>query len=377
MKTINSLVLTSTALIICLSLLTGCAADKVTVSSNASSLVESSSLSSVVKKTYTQTDVASEPAVKSFPDFFAMGTPAFVVPGLNEDLVPQGMCYIPAENVVVVSYYLESKENSVLTVVDAKSGKFVKAVTLVNEDGTPYTGHAGGLAASGQNLWVVTGGNAQRLPISDLMKAESMDEVKFVDRFNTGTRASLSNCIDGVLWVGDFYTSGGNYDTDESHHMTTPDGSKNNAWIVGFKLDSSAKNELNPANYKDTTSAVKPDYILSIPNKIQGMTRLTSGEFVLSESYGRKNDSHILIHKNVLKSDSNQKVEINGVNVPLWFLDSNTLVKSITAPPMAESIENVNQEIYVLFESGASLYRSTALNAMDEVYKLTNPLNTK
>jgi hypothetical protein len=377
MKLNKKAIHTFTYFAVCMVFLAGCAEKGPPISSNTASLAQSSSISSESSKNYAQEDVVPDISAQSYPDFFAVGSPAFMIPGLKEDLVPQGMCAIPSENVVVVSYYLESKQNSMLAVVDTSSGKMIKAVKLVNEDGTPYTGHAGGLAASNQNLWVVTGGDAQRIQISDLMKAEPMAEVRFVDRFRTCTRASLANCIDGVLWVGDFYTAGGDYETDEAHHMTAPDGNKNYAWIAGYKLDSTTENELNPANYTNSSTPAVPDFILSVPDKIQGFTRLKSGEFVLSESYGRKNDSHILIHKDVLKSEANIKAEINGIKVPLWFLDSNTQVKSITAPPMAESIENVNNQIYVLFESGSNLYRSNAVNPMDEVYRLTNPLNAK
>lgn len=370
-------ILTFTYLAVCVVFFAGCAADAVPPASSSASIAENSSVSSESSGNYAQDDVVPDISAKSYSDFFAVGSPAFVIPGLKEDLVPQGMCCISSENVVVVSYYLESKQNSMLAVVDATSGKFIKAVKLVNEDGTPYTGHAGGIAASSKNLWVVTGGDAQRLPVSDLMKAEPMAEVRFVDRFRTCTRASLANCIDGVLWIGDFYTPGGDYETDESHHMTAPSGSGNSAWIVGYKLDSAAENELNPARYANPSTTVAPDYILSVPDRIQGATRLNTGEFIFSESYGRKNDSHILIHKNVLKTDANTTAEISGIKVPLWFIDSDTLVKSITAPPMTESIENVENKIYVLFESGASLYRSSAVNPMDEVYQLTNLLDAK
>ncbi len=358
------------------SMIAGCAAKQTSSGSSAASAsslpaVSSSSQGAASNAGPTQTDVVPDASKNAYSEFYSAGKPAFIVPGLKEGLVPQGMCYVPSEKYFVISYYLEDKSPSVLAVVDAKSGKLLKSVNLSNEDGTPYNGHAGGVAASDRGIWVMSDGVAHRIQITDLNVAPDLGSVKFTDHFQTPTRASLGNCVDGVLWIGDFYTAGGSYNTDESHHMTAPDGSNHFSWVVGYKLDSSAKNELSPSHYRDNFTEATPDYILSIPSKIQGMTRLSSGEFILSESYGRKNDSHLLIYPNVLKTAPAKNVKINDTSVPLWFLDDKVLAKSITAPPMTESIESMGQDIYVLFESGASIYRDTASHPMDELYQLS------
>ena len=113
-----------------------------------------------------------------------------------------------------------------------------------------------------------------------------------------------------------------------------------------------------------------PDYVLSIPDEIQGMTKLESGEFVLSRSYGRNNKSSLLLYRGVLDSNPDRTVRINGKEVPLWFLDSETSVKSITAPPMLESLERADGNVLALFESAADPYRDTALDPVDDVMRL-------
>ena len=361
--------------LVSLGMAAGCAAKQIPAESSAPpeapSAASSSSPGSGSKPAGpTQTDVVPDFPKDGYSGFFGAGKPVFIIPGLKEGLVPQGMCYVPSEKYFVISYYTEDKSPSVLAVVDAKSGKLIKSVRLSNEDGSPYNGHAGGVAASGRSVWVLSDGTARRLRITDLNLAPDLGSVKFADHFRTPTRASMGNCVDGVLWVGDFYTAGGGYDTDESHHMTAPDGSSHFAWVVGYKLDPSAGNELNPSRCRDGAEAV-PDYVLSVPSRIQGFTRLSSGEFVLSESYGRKNDSRLLVYPDVLKTAPAKTVEVGGTGVPLWFLDDKVLTGSVTAPPMAESIESAGTEIYVLFESGASLYRDTAAHPMDELYRLS------
>lgn len=344
---------------------TCCGQKAVSVSSSANTASAAQSTDEI-----TQVDTAADVSKESYADFFKAGKAAFLVPGLKNGLVPQGMCYIHSKSLFVISCYSDSSGTSMLLLIDANNGKFTKAVKLLNEDGSAYTGHAGGLAASENSLWVVTSEVAQRLQIDDLMNAKSMDEIKFTDRFHTGTRASMANCVDNVLWVGDFYEKGGKYNTEESHHMKTPDGTENHAWVVGFKLDTANKNELKASAYQGPSKPSTPDYILSIPDRIQGITQLKSGEFALSQSYGRNNDSSLLIYKSVLDSKADSNVKINGTDVPLWYLDSKTLVKNITAPPMLEALEQVDGNIYTLFESGCNLYRDTAKNPMDEVYQL-------
>lgn len=355
-------------LLIVPAILAGCGKGPAAGSQVGSSPAEASSSG---KDGVTQTDVVPDVPKESYPEFFSVGEPAFLIPGLQDALVPQGMCRIPSRSELVFSCYSsESGGSSMLLVVDEKSGSLKKAVRLLNEDGSAYTGHAGGVAASGKNLWVVTGGYAQRLPIGDLSNAGPQGEVKFTDRFDTGTRASFTNCVDGVLWVGDFFKSGGSYNTDESHHMTAPDGSESHAWIAGFKLDPSSPNELAPSSSGSGSGPVAPDYVLSIPDEIQGMTKLKSGEFVLSRSYGRNNKSSLLLYRGVLDSNPDRTVWINGKEVPLWFLDSETSVKSITAPPMLESLERADGNVLALFESASDPYRDTALDPVDDVMRL-------
>ena len=309
---------------------------------------------------------------EAYGDFLLCASPDFVIPALQEGYVPQGMCLLPAEQKLVISYYSSTDgENSILCVVDAASGQLEKSVRLVNEDGSVYTGHAGGLAATEKNLWAATGGLCQRLPVSHLMAAEDGGSVQFVDHFVTGTRASFANAVDGVLWVGDFYYGGGGYDTDKSHHMTTPDGSKNRAWAVGFQLDPSTENELKAESFVNQSTTVTPDYVLSIPHKIQGMTRLSDGTIALSESYGRKNQSHLLLHRNVLAEPPHDSVMIGQAEVPLWYLDSNTLLRSITMPPMSEAVESAGDGVYLLFESGAASYLPNGVDPVDHLYLLS------
>lgn len=98
---------------------------------------------------------------------------------------------------------------------------------------------------------------------------------------------------------------------------------------------------------------------------------MSDGTIVLSESYGRKNASHLLLHQDVLAQQPHSTVTIRDTEVPLWYLDSNTLTRSITMPPMSEAVESAGDGVYLLFESGAASYVSDAVDPVDHVYHLS------
>lgn len=319
-----------------------------------------------------QSVVSSEPTDdEDYAEFFSMAKAAILTPGLKEDLVPQGLCAIPQSDRIVVSFYSDYTPTSILAVIDTQTGQLSHWVGLQNVDGTPYTGHAGGIASDGKNIWVCSDGSARRMLVEDLLAAKPGEELRFIDSFPTGTRASSANYSHGILWIGDFFTSGGNYNTDKSHHMKTPDGSKHYAWAVGFVGDPDSESGLKADTQNSIT--VVPDYVLSLPARIQGFTRTDTGQFVLSESYGRKNDSHLMVFEDVLQLEPDTTVQIGSNDVPLWFLDSRMLVKTIVTPPMSEGIDWMNGAVYQLYESGATKYLDTAVNPVDYIYRVELP----
>lgn len=303
-------------------------------------------------------DTVSSANRTKYADFFQSAEPLIQIPGLDEGYVPQGMCALEDEGLLVISAYQKGKP-SVLFFVNMQSGECVKRLLMRNPDGSLYTGHAGGIAAGDHSLFVASDKLARRIDLRAALDAENGADVPFTDMIDTGTRASLACVADGVLWVGDFYAAGGSYPTDASHHSKTPAGQFHSAWVVGYVLDKDASDEISPAR-RDASGAVAPDYVLSLPDKVQGMTRLSDGRFVLSISYGRNNSSALEVYENVLTAAPDKTVPLNGFDVPLWYLDKAHLLKSCKAPCMAEAVDTANGALYVLFESGAQTYANGA-----------------
>ena len=109
--------------------------------------------------------------------------------------------------------------------------------------------------------------------------------------------------------------------------------------------------------------------------QVQGFA-VVGDYIVLSQSYGRTNDSYISIYKNVTKTDApHSSVSLNGKSVPVWFLDSASVASNSSryrALPMSEGIAEYNGVLLILFESGASYYKDGGgKNPTDRVWKFT------
>lgn len=284
-----------------------------------------------------------------------------VIPGLNEDVVPQGLAYWPEQNWLLISSYVDNGTASNLTIVDATSGEVVKRLFLKKEDGKPYTGHAGGVAVSAKHAWISSEERVYWIPLADLAAATAEAQVQFGGSFPTGTRASFDSYADGILWIGEFYTLP-DYPVDPSHTLRNNEPSQYYAWVEGYVLDKVTD---------QPTPGASPDYILSIADKIQGMA-VTPDHIILSQSYGRAKDSYLLKYtKPDLKGEPHQRVQVGGKSVPVWFLDRKSLSKeegSLKVPPMSEGIvtDGANR-LFVLFESGALKYRSSGSAPMDRM----------
>lgn len=275
--------------------------------------------------------------------FMSISTEGAVIPGLKEGLIPQAMAYSPTQDWILMTSYRENGKPSVLTVINAANGSFVKALNLYNNATSPYTGHAGGVAVSESNVWIASGQKVYRIPLTALASAHDGDNLVFAETIDIDTRGSYLGYSDGVLWVGEF--SRDNYATDPTHHINNRNGQLHRSWVAGYTLN---------ASDTITTPAV-PDYILSTGDEIQGIT-FVDDKILLYRSYGRNNRGFIYIYDSPLDDPSHQTVTVKGVSRPLWFLDGVNLTKTQIVPSMIQNGFELDGQVYTLTESGASKY---------------------
>ncbi len=271
---------------------------------------------------------------------------AFEVPGLDDDFIPQGLCYVEKLGMFAISGYLPkdkdgNKRNSRIYLInpDTKESKMFEI------DG--YSGHAGGIASSGNDIWLSTGGsqttNGKIYHFTTDMFEGNSGKVKQDGYFSVATKGSVLYCDDNKLWVCEFY----NDDKDDNLVNETHHYGKNHAWAVGYDLplnvDYSAKEKL------------VPDVVLSIPDKVQGMSITADGEMIFSTSYGRRNNSRLQIFENYTKWDTDT-VDVFGSDVPLYVSTHKTRIMRFTMPTLMEGIDYENGKLYIVFESGAKTY---------------------
>ncbi len=312
-----------------------------------------------------------DPAYQGLWDISSDGP---VIAGLAQGLVPQGLTYYKKKDwLLTISYVDDGIRPGTITVTNRTTGELVKSVVLYNTDGTPYTGHAGGVTVSRDHGWVASENYLFSFNLSDLVEADNNGEIQFTKQIPIPVEAAYTVYDEGKLWIGEFYEAS-SYPTDPSHHIENRDEEMQYAWMIGFDLernnDMLAKEHWNGS---PDHSAV-PDYVLSTTGKVQGaiVQKASQNGITLSTSYGRANDSVLYRYEYPLKEDPHSFVTVGGKEVPLWFLDGHTAKprQSIEAIPMPEGIVEVQKELYVVFESGADKYRYTTTYPMDRMLKI-------
>lgn len=140
-----------------------------------------------------------------------------------------------------------------------------------------------------------------------------------------------------MLYVAEFYEED-DYPVNPSHSFE-----ENNAWAVGYKLPVEA------GEYDGTEKA--PDVIISIPEKVQGMSVTDEGNVLFSTSYGRFYDSTLHVYE-PFESWTYGGIVLDGTVVPLYVANEKSLVSKVKMPTLMEGIDVEGSDLYAVFESG-------------------------
>ena len=215
--------------------------------------------------------------------------------------------------------------------------------------------------------------------------------------------------------MGEFYRAG-NYETDKTHRLKTPNGYQNTAFMYEYSVNTSSKFGLTTLGTNDNVSGdnvvPKINYIFSLPERVQGVAwsdRTTysanNGTLVLSQSYGLSN-SHLLCFdyasltatakrkKYTEVSENNYSFAYEGVktndgtqftnaSLYVYFVDKNdgeAFLNDYSIPSMSEGMcsvtgfqsgSGVSKKIYVLFESAGKKYSAFTRTRLKNVYSFT------
>lgn len=273
----------------------------------------------------------------------------FEIPGLDSEFIPQGVCFVESLNSFAISGYMPkdkdgNERNSRIYLVDADTNE----AKMFEIDS--FTGHAGGIASNGDDIWVSSGGSQSsngtvyHLSANYLASKESGSVVTFDGKFKVETKGSFLYCDSNTLWVGEFYNDDKDSNkVNESHYY-----GKNHSLACGYNLPLNVDYSAN--------EKLAPDIVLSIPDKVQGMATTPDGKVIFSSSYGRRNDSTLYVFEPFKNWESTTITIFGKENIPLYVSSKDSTVCKIKMPTLMEGIDYHNDKLYIIFESGAIEY---------------------
>ena len=279
----------------------------------------------------------------SYPAFQSVAEEQFSIQGLKEGISPQGLCTLPegAEYDFAMSGYMVGGEPSRVYLINSEKDE-AKYITLTR-GGKAVTSHFGGVTATNNFLIVADGKSVVRVPLDEALYAENGAAIEIHDALELDINVAF--CYyqreEDLLFVGEFYREK-NYKTAESHHLTK-DGETNFAFIYAFVVDESGLGGVQIG---------QPYAVFSVRGLVQGIA-VTKDHVYLSCSYGLA-DSKLYTYSNPLHGGE-AFADLHGV--PVYRLDKDNLLSTLTMPCMSEEICLKDGKLYILFESLCNKYK--------------------
>lgn len=329
------------------------------------SLLCSCDTTSVVRSRKTTDKITQTAVVKKsniteqdeYQDFFKNFKKSFVTPGLYEGIIPQGICYDEENDLFLITGFYDNDEfPSMIFVIKGNDGTLLSYHPLKDINGEDYFGHVGGVATSHNTIYISSNLNCLTIPLSTIKSTPSGTPIQIHGKFKTNTSASFLTIHNNILWIGDFVRSRDRERESVDYIFTLPSGETFYAFCEGYILEDGLP---STKKINSESNGYIPDYMIAIPEQVQGIAFTKTDKIMFSTSYGRRKDSKIYIYKDIFTSDKVGQRQIDGKNIDLYACDSKSLIEEINAPPMAEDLAIHPDGIYVHFESGARKYRNS------------------
>lgn len=247
--------------------------------------------------------------------------------GLNENYVSQGTAITNDGQYVLTSGYMSDKSHSRVYLTNTKTDetKYIR----FERNGKKNTYHCGGIATSGDNVYVVSNDKIFIISLTAIKNAENGAIFELGEGYDVNNQGSYVFTDDKYLYVGEFH-DGKAYITD---NPVLYEGVQHYAICSVYDLN-------------DLTKLVK---VYSVRDKVQGFAISAAGGILLSTSFGLTS-SELYYYKESSLIDTQQTYD----GAPLYFLKDHNMV--ITAPAMSEDLDYANGKFYTNFESGCNKY---------------------
>lgn len=255
--------------------------------------------------------------------------------GLAEGFVPQGMTQDAESGAYLVCGYMDRDEPSRIYVF--APGGDVTCIHLQNTDGSPYEGHAGGMTAAGDYVYISNAHKLFTLRKADVLAAKDGDTLAFRAAVDVPCNASFCSSDDGYVYVGEYHAKG--YETDASHALTY-DGESFAAFVFAYPVSAAGALAVDAA----------PTHAFVIPDAVQGFA-LHNGRAFLSRSAGFHPSS---LEAYAAEGDPDGSwSDAAGRELPYYVLGKARLVGAVSAPHMSEDLEMRGGRLLVGYEAGA------------------------
>lgn len=344
---------------------------------------------------------------------------AVTIPGHETaEFVMQGICPMPElietngkkaafYRYILLSYYPKTDKTSQpaqLILIDSLTGKATRRFALYLADDKPYTGHAGGITAAGNYLWVASGYNLYGFELKQIIafaadrraKAPAQNPYGLPPSFRLPARdllvkkifpvdstASYASFDGKYLWVGDFVKSSDSKYGPVPHHAENRFNLK--TWIAGYRVDQSgmpiASQKYKFSSDGKSREAYKPDRLIFCRESVQGFA-ISEGFTALSISYGARASKLALYKapasKNSFKHSFKPEGQSKTFSAEAWVVDSATHLTTLELPAGSEDLEYDGHVLYVGFEGASPNYRQkwTKINPLlkiEDRFYLINP----
>ncbi len=353
----------------------------------------------------------------TYPDFKKFRK-EFAIEGLDDGAIPQGLgAYYSQYEITdedgktkyayqqyfLMSAYMKDGSPSRIYVTAEKTG-YVGYVTMLNIDGTPHTGHVGGIATNGSRLWVTYGDSivvaqaseeykeanilkeiiAKATKNSNLEEGEEVQSIRFTASFKANCNAAYlyyfhdpryTTASYDRLYVGEFYRKG-NYETAKSHRLLTPKGYRNTSFMYEYRANTNSSNPygLDLIDDKGTDKTItdnvpKIQKIYSLPEQVQGIAfsgregyGTTTGTLVLSQSYGLSNSHLLCFDWNKVNAKNTKYTAISEDGVSFAY-DSVYRTDGVNKSPYTDETLNV---YYADMNDSAMLTNDYSIPSMSE-----------
>lgn len=282
--------------------------------------------------------------------YYRASEKAFAIPGLSDNLIPQGFDYIESEGIYLVGGYQKDNSPSRIYLIEKESGRTKGYVVLGDQNGNGMAIHAGGLAYHGKYLYV--GGNEDPLVyvfnLSDVLSGGNGEIVKTLGTFEARygdyeIRADFMCFYDGKFFVGEYYRDP-NFPTPESHSYTGPSGETTRALMFSF----------NVSDQETSRFGIDPvaAEVYTLPGLAQGVT-IYDNRIWITRSYAA---TFSTVRSYDVFGKPAGVFDPAAGDAKVYVLDKSSMVSEIKAPPMAEELIFVNGKMLIMSESASNKY---------------------